>query len=304
MSQNIIFNRNHITNPTSGNNKLRYDLPRTVTFGEEDTVSLSNLHIYFSWFNISAANNNNFFQYKWFNNVDGLADEIFDINILDGYYSIDTLNEYVLSILTSRFHYLETIDGSNFIFLFEIRTNSTYYASSVKISSLSDQYDFGDGQGKRAITDVVKTPSPTNWVFPSTFEAPSIIIPSNNKFGELLGFAPGRTIEMDTSANSTNRSETFLNTKVPAMMPSSSYIITCNLVQNLMSIPSDVFYSFTVPNNVGFGEMISPVNDNVYSRIKPAGTFNHIELSIFDQNFKPLIVQDADMLIVLSIIKK
>jgi hypothetical protein len=300
MSQNIILNRGNITNQNNGNNRLRYDLPRTVIFEENDTVSLSNLHVYFSWFNITAVNNNNFFQYKFFNNIDGVADEIFDITIPDGYYSIDTLNEYILSIMTSRGQYLETIDGSNFIYLFELRTNSTYYASSVKISSLSDQYDFSDGLGLRNITDVVKTP--TGWVLPATFQAPSIIIPSNNKFGDLLGFASG-TIEMDTSVDVSNRSETFLNTQTPAMMPSSSYIVTCNLVQNLMSIPDSVLYSFTIPNNVGFGDMISPVSDLVHSKIKP-GVYNHIEISIFDQNFNPLIIKDADMLITLSINKK
>ena len=293
MSQNIILNKSHIVNLGNSNNHLRYELPRSIIFGEEDTVALSNLNIYFSWFNITAKNNNNFFQYRWVDDI------VYDINIADGFYSIATLNEYILSVMASRGHMLETIDGSNFIYFFELRTNSTYYSTSIKLSSLSDQYDFNDGQGLRPITDVVKMPS--TWVLPSTFQAPEIIINSNNNFGSLLGFSG--TISMDTSSDITNRSETFLNTTVPNMMPSSSYILTCNLVSNEMSIPDNVFFSFTIPNNVGFGDVISPNLDLVHSKIK-VGVYNHIEVRIYDQNFVPLQVRDPEMLLNLAIYKK
>jgi hypothetical protein len=299
MSQNIILNKSHIINLGNGNNHLRYELPRSITFTEEDTVALSNLNIYFSWFNISAKNNNNFFQYKWFNNVNGDVDDIHDITIVDGFYSIAILNEYILSVMASRGHMLETINGSNFIYFFELRSNSTYYATSIKISSLSDQYDFNDGNDVRPITDVVKNPS--TWVLPTTFQAPEIIISSNNNFGSLLGFTG--TISIDTSSDLTNRSETFLNTSVPNMMPSSSYILTCNLVSNEMSIPDNVFYSFTIPQNVGFGDIISPNLDLVHSKIKN-GVYNHIEVRVYDQNFVPLQIRDPDMLLNLAIYKK
>jgi hypothetical protein len=299
MSQNIILNKSHIINLGNGNNHLRYELPRSITFTEEDTVALSNLNIYFSWFNISAKNNNNFFQYKWFNNVNGDVDDIHDITIVDGFYSIAILNEYILSVMASRGHMLETINGSNFIYFFELRSNSTYYATSIKISSLSDQYDFNDGNDVRPITDVVKNPS--TWVLPTTFQAPEIIISSNNNFGSLLGFTG--TISIDTSSDLTNRSETFLNTSVPNMMPSSSYILTCNLVSNEMSIPDNVFYSFTIPQNVGFGDIISPTLDLVHSKIKN-GVYNHIEVRVYDQNFVPLQIRDPDMLLNLAIYKK
>lgn len=299
MSQNVIFNKSHIVN--NENNHLRYDLPKTMQFGEEDTVALSNLHIYFSWFNITAKNNNNFFQYKWFNNTDGEPDEIFDVIIDDGYYTIATLNEYVLSKMASRGHMLETLDGKNFIYLFELRTNATYYSTSIKLSSLSDQYDFGDSQGLRPITDICKNPG---WVLPvNTFKSPSILIPLNNNFGDLLGYKKGSTISMDTSSDTTNRSEIFLNTIVPQMMPSSSYILTCNLVSNDLSIPNNVFYSFTIPNNVGIGDIISPNIDVNHCKIKP-GSYNHIEIRIYDQNFVPLQILDSEMLINLAIFKK
>lgn len=298
MSSNIILNKNHIVNLNQGNNRLRYDFPRDIEFKEGDTLALSNLHIYLSWFNISAKYNNNRIQYKWFNNTDGTPDELYEIVIPDGFYSIATLNEYFISIQTSRGHYLETLDGKNHIYFIELTTNSTYYSTSFRLSSLSDEYDFGEGL--QPVTDVCQ--SPTGWVLPSTFQAPEVIIPSNNNLGELLGFN-AQTLRQDTTGEITNKTYSFLSNYAPNMMPSSSYIITCNLVDNEMGIPNNILYSFTVPNNTGFGDLISPHNDLVYSKIKP-GIYRHIELQIYDQEFRNLNINDANMLINLSILKK
>jgi hypothetical protein len=277
---------------------LRYDFPRDIEFKEGDTLALSNLHIYLSWFNISAKYNNNRIQYKWYNNIDGIPDDLFTIDIPDGFYSIQTLNEYFISVMTQRGHYLETLDGKNHIYFIELTTNSTYYSTSFRLSSLSDQYDFGEGL--QSVTEVCK--APTTWVLPSTFQAPEVIIPSNNNLGELLGYKP-QTLRQDTTGEIINKTYSFLSNFAPNMMPSSSYIMTSNLVDNEMGIPNNILYSFTVPNNTGFGDLISPHNDLVYSKIKP-GIYRHIEIQIYDQEFRPLIIQDPNMLINLSILKK
>ena len=86
------------------------------------------------------------------------------------------------------------------------------------------------------------------------------------------------------------------------MEPSSSFIVTCNLVKNLMGRPDNIMYSFTVPNATGFGDLISPVNEIVYSKIKP-GTYSEVTIEIYDQNYLPLEIVDNNMLITLSIIK-
>jgi len=298
MSANIILNKNHIVNKNQGNNRLVYNFPRDVEFNKGDTLALSNLNIYLSWFNISAKYNNNKFQYKFFNNTDGTPDELFDITIPDGFYSIATLNEYILSILTQRGHYLETLDSKNYIFFTELTQNSTYYSSSFRLSSVSEQYDFGEGLVD--VTTVCKVP--TGWVLPTTFQAPEIIIPSNNKFGELIGFN-AQTLSVDTSSDTVNKTYSKLSDFAPNMMPSSSYIITCNMIDNEYGNPNNILTSFTVPSGVGFGDLINPHNDIVYSSIKP-GQYRHIELQIYDQEFRPLEIKDPNMLITLSILKK
>ena len=86
------------------------------------------------------------------------------------------------------------------------------------------------------------------------------------------------------------------------MMPSSSYIITCNLVQNTFAIPNNILFSFTIPNGVEFGGLISSDTDIIPSKVRP-GQYSHIELQIYDQDFKPLQIIDDNMLITLSIKK-
>jgi len=302
MASNIILNKSHIQNLGNGNNILRYDIPKSVQFNEGDTVSLSNLNMYYSWFNISSKFNNNKFYYKWFNNEDGTPDVLTEIVIEDGWYSILTLNEAILLQMTKNGHYLESLDGKTYLYFIEIKSNQTFYATSVILSSVSQNYDFNDGNGLVDIKTQYK--SPTGWKLPDSFQAPEFIFPSNNNFYKLLGFSAGATLSFDTSSDSTQRSETFLNTQTPAMLPNSSYIMTCNLVSNDLSIPSDVMYSFTIPNNTGFGDLIGIHPDQVKCKIKP-GVYNHIEIRFYNAgDFTPLIIKDSDILVNLAIYKE
>ena len=120
----------------------------------------------------------------------------------------------------------------------------------------------------------------------------------------LFGFNRGSTItplpeEIDTLINSDHN---ILSTTAPEIMPSSSYIVNCNLVNNELSINRRTLSSFTIPNNTGFGDLIDASSTPVYSKIYP-GEYNVLELEIVDQDYRPLMIRDPNMLINLSIIK-
>ena len=296
MSSNIILNKNNIVN--KGNNKLVYNFPSDVVFNEGDTVAISHLNIYFSWFNITAKNNNNFFQYKWWD-MHGNLTVVVDVTIPDGFYSINDLYEYIQSVMVSHGHYLETNDGASYIYFIEFITNATYYSSEIRLSSLSTTMNFGGGNNP--YTDYCKIP--TTWVVPSKYETPEVIIPSTNRFGEMLGYNP-QTIQQDlTSQPSTNDKYSFLNDFSPNMLFASSYIITCSLVDNDLGIPNNVLYSFTIPPNVGFGDLISTATDLIWTKVKP-GRYQQVILQVYDQNFVPLDILDPNVLFVLSITRK
>lgn len=296
MSNNIIFNKTNITN--SNNNRLTYKFPRDVVFEKGSTVSITHLNLFYSFFNISAKYNNNKLFYKWFDNLGNLT-VLVEVVIKDGYYTVGTLNEYLQREMVHRGHYLETIENSNYIYFIEILANSTYYAIEIRLSSLSTMMDFGSGLAP--ITDYAKLPDANIWKIPDTFQTPEFIIPSNNNFGKLIGHNVG-TLSEDLTGVTINRQYSYLNNYSATMDPSSSFIVTCNLVDNDLSVPNDVLYSFTIPGNVEFGDLISPQTEVIYAKIKE-GTYKEVNLVIYDQDFNEMSILDPNMLIVMSVIK-
>ena len=77
------------------------------------------------------------------------------------------------------------------------------------------------------------------------------------------------------------------------------YIVTCNLVDNNLSVPNNVLHSFTLPD-VAFGGQISGINEPIFSKIK-TGKYRHLTVQILDQEYNPLQILDPNMLLVLSI---
>jgi hypothetical protein len=298
MSQNIILNRSHII--SDDNNKLRYNFPNTVDFEKGDTIAISHFNVFFSWYNISASNNNNKFSYVWFD-TDGDLTQTFNVVLPDGFYTVPALYKYIQSVMVTNGHYLVIKETGNFMYFIELRENETYYGLSFRLSSLSTIYDFNDGKGPVSITDKVFAPDSDMWAIPSTFLTPQVIIQNNSNFKDLIGFK-AKTIYGDTSTATTNDTYSFLSDITPEMEPSSSFIVTCDIIDNDLGKPNNILYAFTIPNGVEFGDLITSNTDLIYSKIKP-GKRNYIDISIYDQDFNALMIRDSNILIVLSILK-
>ena len=289
MSANIILNKNNINN--SFNSELRYEFNKPHTFQKGDTIALSHINLFYSWFNITNDYNNNKFQYVWWDN-NGLLTDIVDVVIPNGYYSVNTLNEFLQSQMVTNNHYLT--NGSNNIYFIEFLTNSTYYSTEIRLSSLKTLEEVGD--------NVVSPPNAT-WTLPAQYQTPKVNILSNNNFGKYLGFNSGSIFEDLTAEPTTSGQYSFLNNFTPTIDPSSSYIITCNMVENNLCVPNNVLTSFATPNGIGIGDLISLNSDVIYSKIKE-GTYREIIIKIYDQDFNLLRIKDNNMLFVLSVLKQ
>lgn len=293
---NIILNQTNIVN--SNNNKLSYKFPRNVTFQEGAEISLTSMNLYYSWFNISSANNNNFFQYLWWD-IYGILNVVVDVIIPDGYYSVADLNEFLISEMVRNGHYLTPVESpNNNVYFIEFLTNSTYYSVELRLSSMSynETMEIGSFTPDTGMNMFL---APTGWTMPSDdFECPKLIIPTNNNFGKIIGFNSG-TIEPATIDQTINKSYTILSQITPQLEPQSTGIIKCNLVKNNMSSPNDVLTSFSA-SGVGFGDMVKNILNTSYSKIAP-GTYDSIDLEIVDQHFLPINIIDFSMLFVLHI---
>jgi len=298
MSSNIILNKSNIRNLNQGNNSLVYEFPSDIQFKNTDSIAISSLNIYYSWFNITAKNNNNYFQYKFFNNNKQL--EIFNVHITDGYYTIQTLHEYLQNAMVDNGHFVITPTGDHMYFI-ELLTNETYYSVQIKLSSISKMMVF-DGITYDITDQETDFRIDGSWLPPDDiYITPQFLIPASNNFGNLIGFQKGTVVEYDSSNDIINNQYSILNNFAPNIEVQNSMIITCNLVENKLGKPNNIIQSFSAANTQ-FGGSIQAIHEIVYSKIK-SGTYKNLLLNFYDQDFKELQILDPNLIITISFIQ-
>lgn len=285
----IILNSNDIVEGT-GNSVLQYQFAGgNINLKKGQKVALASIQMYNSTFNITAANKNNSFSYKW---VDGTD---YPVVIPDGFYDIVSLNAYLHFTMVQNKHYLETSTG-DFVYFITITTNAARYAVEVNCFGMSAAVATAEGW--------VLPASPT-FVIPTNFIVPSLIVPSavTSNFGLVIGFAAGTfpvssiagapPAQVQTPAYTTDQQ--FLSTITPQVTPISSFIFTCSLVNNNYAVPNNLIYSFSPQGTIGEQFTITP-NQYVFIDVLPA-QYNSFQVTFIDQNFRPIIIQDPNMII-------
>jgi hypothetical protein len=279
----LILNEKNIVNATN-NSKLMYDFRGEASL-INSSIALNSIHLYHSWYNINKTRyNNNTFSYKWFD-VSGNLDPIFDVTIKDGHYTVNTLNEYLQSILVSRGHYLVDTETGKYIYYLELQTNSTYYAIQLNVYPM--------------ITEAMATNyqrGSTSWGYPSAATTPQFIVNSSN-FKNLIGFNEGVYPEIAYSTI-----QTFLSTSAPRMSPVSSIFVKCSLCYNKYSDPDNIIHSFT-SGDVAFGDLIKvePMIET-FVKIRDQSTYS-FTIEFLDQDLKQIDILDSQMVVVLSLMQ-
>jgi hypothetical protein len=125
----IILTETNIEKNTNNSNLL-YSFQGSTTF-KNSTIALASVNLFFGSFNITKKYNNNTLSYKWFD-INGILNQIIEITISDGYYSVNTLNEFLQSEFVKKGHYL--IDSNNkYVYFFEMQSNCTYYSIQINV---------------------------------------------------------------------------------------------------------------------------------------------------------------------------
>lgn len=284
-TKNILINGTNVVTGTNNTTYIyKFSSPQTLL---NNQIALHSLQMYYSWYNINASlYNNNQFQYMWWN-ASGVLNQTFTIVIPDGYYSIDSINLYVQSIMLKNGHYIYDTTGKQNIFFFQMISNPTYYAFQIYITPM---YALGSVP--------VNYTKGGSWQYPATQSTPKIIINSSNNFKDLIGFSAG----VYPPTNQTVLYQV-LSDKTPAISPASSLVIRCNLVRNDLANPNDVLYSFTSGTS-SFGDLLNERPNNLYFNKVQDGVYNEIRLQFFDQNFQPVSIRDSQLLMTLVIQEK
>ena len=102
----IVLNRSNLVQD-GNNNKMVYQFPGSVEF-KDSFIALSQVSMYYSWFNITQAYNNNIIQYTW---RVGAVLTTFTVTIPDGLYEVSRLNEFLQFAMIQNGHYL--VDSNN-----------------------------------------------------------------------------------------------------------------------------------------------------------------------------------------------
>ena len=89
-SQNVVYNSDKKTF-----NKLQFKFSTPVEFKNNAKISLGSLNLYYSWFNISKAYNNNTFSYIF-------RGQSRTFTLADGNYSIDEMNDLFMEYMRSQ----------------------------------------------------------------------------------------------------------------------------------------------------------------------------------------------------------
>lgn len=281
--QSIILTSSNIDTSNGYNNVLKYNFPAGAVNFTNSKIAVASIALYYSWFNITSSiteskYNNNSFQYVWYS---GSTSQTYTITIPDGYYSASTLNAYLQSVMITNGHYLTDADG-NYVYYLEIVENSSKY--SIQLNSYALPTSLPSGYS-----------NPASMSFPATKKTPQFIILSSNNFKDIVGFSAGT---YPSSVQTTDYSVT--STYTPEFSPVSSLILLLNILDNRLSNPSSVFFTFS-PAGTSYGSLIE-VNSRslLFNKIKD-GTYADFTLTITDQNFKPIKIKDTQLTILLTV---
>lgn len=256
-------------------------------------LSLTNLNLYNSWYNITAARGNNVFQYQ-------IATTGFvtrTVTIPDGSWeTAEEINDYIHSVMVTNGDYLIYWDHENGIatnyYLITLSTSAYQYAYTFQLTPIPGTITAGpptdaSPSGYYTAPGTGITGSDTGYtpllIIPATSAPAGSVTSGQTSFSKVVGIAPG------TYGSQTRNigSFTINSTVAPQIQYTSIIYVACNLVNmGDTNRNPNVFFQF-VPN-AAFGELVVvvppypvfvPVADSFYS---------YIQISLFDENLNPL----------------
>lgn len=291
----LVLNQNNIV-PDGQNNKLVYKFPNSVVF-KDKYIAVSNISMYYSWFNITNTANNNVITYTW---TSGAVTTTYTINIPDGLYEIVDINNYCQYVMIqNKTYYIVTASGE-YVYPFEIIVNPNRYAIQLNTylipTSLPSGYSVPVGfVGWPTVqqNSVVSFPANINKIvgYSSTFS-------SNANLNNL--YTPSSPTQFSNYASkSSTGTLSYLSNTSPQVQPNNNVLFALSNINNPYTQPSSIIYSLNP--NVAVGEQIYETPPNFMWNKLIDGTYNELRLVFLGTDLTPLIINDPNMTILLTI---
>lgn len=276
MVKTIILNSTNVL-PGTNNSVYRYSFPTgQIQFKDGDRIAVQSIFVPYSWFNVSTQYNNTSFQYIW--HTSG-APVSYTVNLPSpSFITITDINNLLQSVMIQNGHYLVNAVGE-YVYYAEVVLNQSRYAYQINTYPLPQSL-------------------PQNWTNPANLALgittnPQIVI-QNNNFGKLIGFLPGTY-----SPTLINQNYSALSNTTPNATEVNSVLLLCNILDNKFSIPSKLLYAFSP--NASFGNNISIIPSEFAYNDITAGYYSSIDIEFRDQDNRPMILQDSNLVLQLVI---
>jgi hypothetical protein len=290
----VVLNSSNLV-PDGQNNSLIYKFPNSVLF-KGNSIAVSSVSMYYSWFNISSALGNNTFSYTW---VNGTTTTTYNVVIPDGLYEISDLNIFLQFTFIENGNYLIDGGGKN-VYYGELLLNPTRYAVQVNTYIVPTS----------AQATTLGYTAPVGFAgFPTTQYNP--IFTFNANFSDIVGFSAGFSTPDNTGnayvppANQTlitknnNGTISCLSTQAPNVQPNSSIYFSLSNINNPYSSPSSIIYALVPTGAVG--TLIAERPPQFAWNKLIDGTYNELRLQFLGSNFQPIQINDPQMTIMLVI---
>lgn len=277
------------------NNKLIYKFPNSIKLTDK-YIAVSSISMFYSWFNITVAQGNNYLFFQW-----DSTGPIYTINIPDGLYEISELNHYLQYWFIENGFYYVSSNGTN-VYMAELLVNPTRYAVQ-----LNTFYNYS------AATLPVDLSLPANFAgYPVQRQNPVITFPTN--FNVIVGYTAGFASNPNilnayvppTPSKGTNYASkstigtlSYLSNVAPEVQPNNNILFSISNINSPYSQPSSIIYSINPA--VRAGEQITEVPPNFLWVKLVDGTYSQLTLSLLGNNLQPLIVNDPNMTVLLAI---
>ena len=248
-------------------NKFTFTLPSQYRSGENDQVSLKSLRLYYSWFNMTAAKNNNSFSYTWVDNT------VHTVTLPDGIWSYADFQKYLEQVMLSKNHYL--LDSNNRpVYYIKFESNSVFYRISLSVSVVPAVLPSG-------------YTAPSGWVAQAD-KTPLVNIPAT-AIRSYLGFEAG---SYPNVAQATLYQVNGPN--VPQVTDITSLMLQSNLANNEYGPDSRTLASFNVEPGSAPGSLISEIPFyQDWIPVQPMSKFTQVTLLLVDQNSRPVKIEDT-----------
>lgn len=289
----IVLNQTNLVQDGQ-NNKLVYKFPNSVLF-KDKYIAVSNVSMFYSWFNITASSQNNYFTYTF--PVGGTLNT-YTVRIPDGIYEIVDINNLIqFTCIQNNTYYINS--AGNYVYPFEFQVNPNRYAVQINTYYLYNNTTLPAGY---TLPDPVGTPI-------STLARQNSIVTIPANFNIIVGYTAGFATAQNLSGSfvpsgpyvskTPDNTISYISTTSPQVQPNNNVLFSISNINNPYSQPSSIIYSLNP--SVAIGEQIYETPPNFMWNKLIDGTYNELRLTLLGTDLRPLQINDPNMTILLAI---